>query len=197
MRKRGQDEAPCACGRTLRRRCACKESGLAEIEARIGAFLGEYSPGIATELEGARARLRALFPRGFELVFNNYNALVFAYSPTPKSSQCLLSVAGYPRWINLFFAAGVALPDPTARLQGSGKAIRSVRLTAARVLDEPDVRALLAAAIGRAEKSLAAAPALTTVLKGIAATRRARRPPPAGAATAPLASPRRRPGRGR
>ncbi len=123
-----------------------------------------------------RNRLRALLPRGFELVFNTYNALVFAYSPTPKSSQCLLSVAGYPKWITLFFAGGVSLPDPTGRLQGSGKSIRSMRLASAQVLDEPDVRALLGAALGRVQQEFAAAPPLTTVLKGVAAQRRPRRP---------------------
>jgi hypothetical protein len=155
---------------------------LAQTEAQILEFLHEYSPQIAGELQGARARLRALFPRGFELVFNNYNALVFAYSPGPKSSQCLLSLAGYPRWITLFLADGVSLPDPTTRLEGSGKAIRSVRLSAAQVLDEPDVRALLVAVLQRSAQQLAAAPALTTVLKGVAAKRRPRRPPlPSGA----------------
>jgi hypothetical protein len=149
---------------------------LAHIEAQIRDFLGEYSPGIATELRRARSRLRALLPRGFELVFNTYNALVFAYSPTQKSSQCLLSVAGYPKWITLFFSGGVSLPDPTGRLEGSGKSIRSVRLASAQVLDEADVRALLGAALGRARRELAAAPPLTTVLKGVAARRRPRRP---------------------
>lgn len=169
---------------------------MAETETQIRDFLGEYSAQIATEFRRARVRLRALFPRGFELVFNNYNALVFAYSPTPKSSQCLLSVAGYPKWLTLFFAGGVSLPDPTARLEGSGKAIRSVRLASAQVLDEPDVRALLAAAIARMQKELAAAPALTTVLKGVASKRRARRPPPAKTQVPP-ASRRARTARGR
>jgi hypothetical protein len=169
-------------------RAPCPQGAdLAQIEAQIRGFLGEYSPAIATELRRARARLRALLPRGYELVFNNYNALVFAYSPTPKGSQCLLSVAGYPQWINLFFAGGATLPDPTARLQGSGKSIRSVRLSSARVLDEPDVRALLAYAITRVQRELAAAAPLTTVIKGVAAKRRSRRPAPAQRAKTPRA----------
>jgi hypothetical protein len=152
---------------------------LAEPEIQIRGFLSEYTPQIARELNAARTRLRRLFPRGYELVFNNYNALVFAYSPTPKSSQCLLSVAGYPRWLNLFFADGVSLPDPTGRLQGSGKAIRSVRLNSAQMLDEPELRAPLRAAIGRVQGQLAAAPALETVLKGVATRPWPRRPPSA------------------
>jgi hypothetical protein len=161
---------------------------LAQTEAQILEFLNEYAPQIAGELQGARARLRALFPRGFELVFNNYNALVFGYSPGPKSSQCVLSLAGYPRWITLFLADGVSLPDPTARLEGSGTAIRSVRLSSAQVLDEPDVRALLAAVLQRSAQQLALAPALTTVLKGVAAKRRPRRSSLAPKARSPQAA---------
>jgi hypothetical protein len=49
-------------------------------ENQIAAFLAKYSPAIEAELIDARARLRAFFPRGFELVFDNYNALVFGMS---------------------------------------------------------------------------------------------------------------------
>jgi hypothetical protein len=152
---------------------------LTTTEAQIGEFLGEYSPAIARQLRAARARLRGLFPRGFELVFNNYNALVFAYAPGPKSSQCLVSVAGYPRWVTLFLAGGAALPDPTARLEGRGRSIRSLRLSGAGVLGEADVRALVSAATRHAAREFAAAPPLTTVLKGVSAKRRPRRPPQA------------------
>jgi hypothetical protein len=149
---------------------------LTRTEAQIGTFLREYSPGVARQLRGARARLRDFFPRGFELVFNNYNALVFAYAPGPKSSQCLVSVAGYPRWVTLFLAGGAALPDPSARLQGQGKSIRSLRLSSAEDLDEAEVRALLVAATRGARREFAQAPALSTVLKGVSAKRRPRRP---------------------
>jgi hypothetical protein len=155
---------------------------LTRTETQIAEFVREYSPGIARQLREARARLRDFFPRGFELVFNNYNALVFAYAPGMKSSQCLVSVAGYPRWVTLFLAGGATLPDPTGRLEGNGKSIRSLRLTDAEVLDEADVRALLLAATGRAARQFAAAPGLTTVLKGVSVKRRPRRPPPAARA---------------
>jgi hypothetical protein len=146
-------------------------------EVQIASFLREYSPGVARQLKDARARLRAFFPHGFELVFNNYNALVFAYAPGPKSSQCLVSLAGYPRWVTLFLAGGASLPDPNGRLEGRGKSIRSLRLASAQALDDADVRALLAAATRQAAGQFAAAPALTTVLKGVSAKRRPRRPP--------------------
>jgi len=146
------------------------------VERQIQGFLARYTPEMRRELAGARRRLRAFFPRGFELVFDNYNALVFAYSPSERSSQCMLSVAGYPRWITLFFAHGTTLPDPTGRLGGSGTAIRSIRLAAAAELDAADVRALIGAAVARAAEAFSQAPRRTTRVKTAVARVRSRRP---------------------
>jgi hypothetical protein len=146
------------------------------VERQIEGFLARYTPEVRGELEGARRRLRAWFPRGFELVFDNYNALVFAYSPSERSSQCMLSVAGYPRWITLFFAHGTELPDPTGRLGGSGASIRSIRLAGARELDAKDVRALIGAAVARVEEAFSQAPRRTTQVRTAVARVRPRRP---------------------
>lgn len=45
-------------------------------ERRIAGFIDKYAPEIAAQLRDARQRLRAHFPRGVEMVFDNYNALV-------------------------------------------------------------------------------------------------------------------------
>ena len=74
-------------------------------ETQISELVAKYSPEVAAQLREARDRLRAHFPRGFELVFDNYNALVFAISPTGKTSEAFISVAGYPNWVTLFFSA--------------------------------------------------------------------------------------------
>lgn len=65
------------------------------VESQIEAFLAAYSPEISDQLRRARDHLRALFPQGHDLVYDNYNARVFAFSPTERSSEALLSVAGY------------------------------------------------------------------------------------------------------
>ena len=52
----------------------------ADRDALIATFLAKYSAAMAAELADAQARLRAFFLRGFERVFDNYNALVFAAS---------------------------------------------------------------------------------------------------------------------
>ena len=149
-------------------------------EHEIASFLAKYSPEVAAQLKAARARLRKLFPRGCELVYDNYNALVFAFAPGERASQAAVSVAGYPRWVTLFFLDGVKLKDPHKLLQGSGSQVRGVRLASADELDKPAVRALIEQAIAPHHAAFAAAAPLRTLIKSVSAKQRARRPSPAG-----------------
>ena len=145
-------------------------------ERRIEAFVAKYTPAIAAQLRDARRRLRAHFPRGVEMVFDNYNALVFGIGPNDKSRESFISIAGYPKWVTLFFLDGADLHDPEGLLEGDGKQIRSVRLKAPDDLDSPAVAALIAQAIAPRAAALAAAPALATVIKMEVARQRPRRP---------------------
>ena len=145
-------------------------------ELQIAAFLGKYTPAVEAQLREARSRLRAMFPLGFELVFDNYNALVFGFSPSERSSDAFLSVAGYPKWVTLFFLHGKDLHDPHALLEGRGKQIRSIRLKTPADLNTPEVEALIAQAVLSHESALVAAPALTTVIKSVLDKQRSRRP---------------------
>jgi hypothetical protein len=146
------------------------------VEAKIAGFLGEYMPEIEAQLRRARQGLRACFTHGFELVFNNYNALVFGISPTERASDAFISVAGYPRWVTLFFLDGAELEDPAGLLEGDGKQVRGIRLTPAAQIGSPHVQALIAQAVRPQASRLGAAPPLTTVVKQAAAKRRLRRP---------------------
>jgi Domain of unknown function (DU1801) len=146
------------------------------IESQIEGFIAKYSPGIAADLRVARENLRTLFPRGFELVFDNYNALVFGISPTERSSEAFISVAGYPRWLTLFFLRGAELEDPEGLLEGSGKQVRSIRINTPRDIGKPSVMALIAQASRPYEAAFKAAPMRTTIIKTIVAKQRARRP---------------------
>jgi hypothetical protein len=145
-------------------------------ETQIRGFLSKYSPALAGALRAARKQLRAHFPRGHELVFDNYNALVFAFSPTDRASEAFISVAGYPRWVTLFFLRGVELRDPQGILEGSGKQIRSIRLGPERKLSDAAVQDLIAQAIDPHRAALARAEPLRTLVKTVVAQQRARRP---------------------
>ncbi len=145
-------------------------------EAQIAISLAKYTPAIEAQLRQARARLRAKFPRGYELVFDNYNALVFGISPTDRTRDSFISVAGYPKWVTLFFLHGAGLDDPQGLLEGAGKQVRSIRLGQPSDLDSPAVAALIAQAALPRAAALAAAPALSTVVKMVSAKQRPRRP---------------------
>jgi hypothetical protein len=146
------------------------------VETQVDAFLGKYTAAVESQLRDARARLRAMFPRGFELVFDNYNALVFRISPTERTSDAFISVAGYPRWVTLFFLHGASLRDPHGLLVGEGKQVRSIRLADAAQLDRADVQDLIAQAVRPHTSALRAAPPLGTIVKSVLATQRPRRP---------------------
>jgi len=148
---------------------------------QIASFAAKYTPEIAAFTMAARKRVRTLFPRGFELVYDNYNALVFGYSPSERSSEAIVSLAAYPRWVTLFFLDGTALNDPASILEGSGRRVRRVTLRAPGDLDSPDVRALIREARARAAEAFSAAPALSTVIKSVSAKQRPRRPSPGAA----------------
>jgi len=146
------------------------------VESQIASFLSKYTPAVEGQLRDARTRLRAMFPRGFELVYDNYNALVFGISPTERTSDAFISVAGYPRWVTLFFLHGVDLHDAHGLLEGQGKQVRSVRLREPKDINTPGVEALIAQAVLPYESAFLTAPSLTTIVKSVSAKQRPRRP---------------------
>jgi hypothetical protein len=142
----------------------------------IAQFLAKYTPEIATQLQAAREHVATYFPRGVELVYDNYNALVFGFGPSEKASEAVVSVAGYPKWVTLFFLKGKQLPDPDGLLQGAGAQVRSIRLSPPLLLQTPSVQALIRAAIEPVAAMLATAPPLRTVVKSVSKKQRPRRP---------------------
>jgi len=143
---------------------------------QIERFLAKYDPAIRPEALAARRLLRKALPGATELVYDNYNALVFAFSSDGKSSGIILSIAVYPRWITLFFLHGTMLSDPKGLLEGSGAQIRGVRLKGgAKDLRKPAVRALIRQAVATAKVPLPKAGG-QTVVRSISARQRPRRP---------------------
>jgi len=162
------------------------------VERQIETFVMKYTPEIADVTRSSRIRMQAVFPRGHEFVYDNYNALVFGYSPTPRPSDAVASIAAYPRWVTLFLLKGAGIEDPRSSLKGAGKQVRSITLESARDLDSAGIRALLRQVIARRAREFRDAPALTTVVRSVSARQRPRRPAVRGAATSrPLTRTRR------
>jgi hypothetical protein len=148
---------------------------VSDAEAQLQGFIDRFEPAIADLARACRDRLRRRFPAAFELVYDNYNALAIGYAPSQKTSDCMVSLALYPRNARLFFYWGAELADPGGRLSGTGNQVRSIQLTGPEVFDDPQVRALLDAAEANPRHSRWGE-AGGTIIKSVSAKQRPRRP---------------------
>jgi hypothetical protein len=121
--------------------------------------------------------VRKRFPTANELVWDNYNFLVIGYSPTERPTDSIVSIAARANGVGLCFIHGATLPDPKKLLLGAGKQTRFIRLESADVLSQPDVKALIAAAIDQAKTPLPASGRGKLIIRSIAAKQRPRRKP--------------------
>lgn len=143
---------------------------------QLDRLIAKYTPELAAHAHRVLAKMRTLLPGAVEMVYDNYNALVIAFGATEKPSEVIGSIALYPRWVTLFFLDGAALPDPKKLLVGSGKTVRSIVLHTLETLDDPDVRALLDAAVARSAKPFDRTAPNRLVIRAISAKQRPRRP---------------------
>ena len=143
---------------------------------QVAGFIAKFDPAVAKLVRSARSVLRKRYPTAIELVYDNYNALAIGYSPNERTSDVLFSLAVYPRWIDLYFMYGRSLPDPDKLLQGSGNQGAFVRLNDLSVLDHPEIKALMDAAIRNSDVPLRTSGRGYTIVKSISAKQRPRRP---------------------
>ena len=146
-----------------------------DAEAHLEAFINGYTPEVASDARRALAFMTARLPTATRLVYDNYNALVVTFGTSAKTSEIILSIALYPRWVTLFFLRGTALPDPQGLLEGSGSTVRGVRLDPISRLETPEVGALIEAAVANAAP-LPATGDGPLMIKSVSAKQRPRRP---------------------
>jgi hypothetical protein len=112
---------------------------------QVAAFIAKFDPAIAKLVRAARTLLRKRYPTAIEIVYDNYNALAIGYSSTERTSDVLFSLAVYARGVNLS------------------------------VLNQPDVKALMRAAVTQADPPLPLRGRGRTIIKSISAKQRPRR----------------------
>lgn len=138
--------------------------------------MARYHPAVAKLGRSALLTMRRRLPGTVEMVYDNYNALVIGFSPNERPSDAIVSIALYPRWVNLYFLQDATdLADPERLLRGSGNRVRSIRLTSSQDLDKPAVRALVAQAIERADPPIDPKARRKLVIRAVSAKRRPRR----------------------
>lgn len=124
------------------------------MSAELDRIIAKQPPAMAKLTREVLAKIRPRFPGAVELVYDKKRSLVIGFCPDERASNVINSIATYSKWINLYFFEGDTLPDPEGLLQGSGSTVRSIRITAAADLDRPAVKALMAAALQRADPPL-------------------------------------------
>ncbi len=144
-------------------------------EARLKKFIAKFDPKNAATIRAVRRALRKRFPTATEIVYDNYNFFVIGYSPTERPSDSIISMAAGANGVGLCFIHGARLPDPGRVLLGSGKQTRFVRLESAGVLERPEIRTLLAAAVERAKTPFSASGRHQLIIRSVSAKQRPRR----------------------
>ena len=146
-------------------------------EAELDRFIARFTPEMQGRIRACRDRMRRRFPNAVELVYDNYNFLVIAYSPTPRASDAVISLAADKHGVNLCFLVPDAtrLPDPSGILRGTGKRARNTPLESADVLDDDEVLVLLAAASAEAPVPTTDASGGELVIRSVSPNQRPRR----------------------
>jgi hypothetical protein len=138
-------------------------------------FIAKFDVKVAKLVRECRAALRKRLPTAIEIVYDNYNFLVFGFSTTERPSDCMVSLAVNAKGVGLSFYYGATLPDPQKLLQGTGSQNRFVRLPTAATLAEPGIAALIDAAVAQAKTPLPKAGKGHTIIKSISKKQRPRR----------------------
>ena len=144
-------------------------------ETQLAGFIAKYTSEIGKLARAVLAKMRKRLPGAIELVYDNYNFLVIGYAPGERASEAIFSLAAQAKGLTLFFLQGASVPDPRGLLRGAGKVVRSIRLETVEVLDTPEVRTLMDAALARARVPISQASKHRLMIRAVSAKQRPRR----------------------
>jgi hypothetical protein len=128
-------------------------------EADFEALIARFDPAMADVARGARALVFELDPAVVEVVWPHQGTVGWGVGPR-KNSEHYAWLAIHAKHVSLGFFAGARLPDPAGLLEGTGAALRHVKVRSLDDLRRPEVRDLLVearrerlAALGRSDAS--------------------------------------------
>ncbi len=87
-----------------------------------------------------------LYPETNELIYDNYNAVAFGWSPTDKAGDVFCSIAVASDHVNFGFNRGVDIADPDKLLLGNGNQYRYLQVREKEDFPEKYMKQLLEAA---------------------------------------------------
>lgn len=144
-------------------------------ESQLASFIAKFEPKYQTIIRAARRILRARFPTANEIVYDNYNFFVIGYSPTERPSDAAFSIAARANGIGLCFIYGRDVPDPKHLLEGSGRQTRFLRVDSVARLSDPDVVALIDAAVEQCDPPYPTRGKRKVIVRSVSAKQRPRR----------------------
>lgn len=146
-------------------------------EAQLRASVEKLDPKTQKLFRSVRAAVRKRLPTANELAYDYGFALVIGYAPADHGVDAVVAIRASATGVSLYFSQGPQLPDPKRLLRGSGKQTRFIELEAASQVADPDVEALIAAAVEQARVPLPAEGKGRLVVKSDGAKKPPRRKP--------------------
>ena len=148
-----------------------------DAEEQLKSFIDKFDPKHQALIRSVRKALRKRLPTANEVVYDNYNFFVIGFSATERPSDTIVSIAAAANGVGLAFYRGATLPDPHKILAGSGTQNRFVRLDSAARLADPQVKALIDAAVAQSKTLLPAQGRGKLIIRSVSAAQRPRRKP--------------------
>ena len=126
-------------------------------------FLLPYPDKVKAAALWLREFVWDLYPETNELIYDNYNAVAFGWSPTDKAGNVFCSIAVVSDHVNFGFNRGTDFPDRQGMLLGNGTQYRYLQVREKDDFPEEYVKELLAMAY---ENSISRMKPQKKVLKG-------------------------------
>jgi hypothetical protein len=106
-------------------------------------FLLPYPEKVKAAALWLREFVWDLYPDTNELIYDNYNAVAFGWSPTDKAGDVFCSIAVFADHVNFGFNRGVDIDDPGNMLLGDGSQYRYIKVKDREDIQEWYVKQLL------------------------------------------------------
>jgi hypothetical protein len=116
---------------------------MAEKVATYGDILALARPQDRVLCDGIRQLVYSIHPKPCELAWPKQKVFSFGIGPK-KMSEHYVYIGVQTSYLNLGFYQGTSLEDPHRLLEGTGKALRHVKIRNLLDLENPHIRALVA-----------------------------------------------------
>ena len=101
----------------------------------------KLTPEVRPLMEELRALIAEVMPTATEGVHLGWSAVHYRYGGSMR--DMVVALSPQRAYVNLEFADGIELPDPSHRLEGTGKRMRHVKIRSGEDVKQPAVRSLL------------------------------------------------------